>query len=230
MSMSNLKEAIYRANVKGVEKEIRNGVDLKPEMGDPPLKYAITSAGQYRNARKDIAYVSIINALIEAGADVNASDTVYSAAFNKLNSILQLLLNAGATGVNKKGYNGHTPVMWAWSSQPTLQTLIEAGANLNLKNDDGETVVLKICKSAHDHFISSLNMVIDAGADVNEPDNASSTPLMHASYNRLHKKGNINFIKALIMAGANINGSHRTHDCRIKWNVRNRQYFTRQSC
>ena len=112
--------------------------------------------------------------LIEAGADVNA---------------------CGTTGVTAMAYVVDTGV------EELLRTLINAGIDpcfISKKyDDDGDTVLMKAAIKGNDRFVELL---IDAGADVNSVNNSGSTALMFAAENSHHS-----CVNALIKAGADVN-------------------------
>lgn len=73
--------------------------------------------------------------------------------------------------------------------------LIAAGANVNMRNIDGETPLVIACNLG---FIEAVPPLIAAGAKVDEPNSTGETPLITAVHNR-----NILMMRLLLQAGAN---------------------------
>ena len=61
-----------------------------------------------------------------------------------------------------------------------VSLLIEAVADVNVKNEDGETALLDTVITHHDDCV---DLLIEAGADVNQPCNDGRTPLKTAAFN-----------------------------------------------
>jgi len=77
-----------------------------------------------------------------------------------------------------------------------VQTLINAGANVNQKDTEGNTAI----KIAADYsLLKIVQTLINAGANVNAANNKGDTALMGAA------GSNLTIIQALIKAGANVN-------------------------
>lgn len=71
-------------------------------------------------------------------------------------------LIAQGADVNAADENGFTPIMYAFSYPDIVSLYIDADADLTLKNNGGETVVMVAAKVGD---IRSLRRVVDAGAD-----------------------------------------------------------------
>ena len=89
----------------------------------------------------------IVNALLEAGADVNLPSResmkvtpLASAAAAKQTEIARVLLAHGAN-VNARGASGHIPLHEASANGNVdlVKLLIDSGADVNAKTDDGKT-------------------------------------------------------------------------------------------
>ena len=79
-----------------------------------------------------------------------------------------------------------------------VKTLIDAGADVNAKDKDGET---PLCYQTNVKVVKAL---IDAGADVNAKDKDGKTPLMKAIL-----LSNVDVVKTLIDAGADVNAKDK---------------------
>ncbi len=160
----------------------------------------------------------VIDALIEAGADVNARSgggetaLMYTVSFNNNAAVIRSLIAAGAQ-VNAQRKDGFTALMLAAAGpeffqdgekpDPTIiKILLDAGADLHIQTESGLTALM--AASMFNQSISVLdnvNILIEGGADVNTRDHFGSTALIFGSeYNH-----NAELIEALLKAGANIN-------------------------
>ena len=78
-----------------------------------------------------------------------------------------------------------------------VQSLLDKGANPNLKTDDGKTVLMLAAYLGHTDI---AKLLIDKGADVNATDKDGKTALMYAA-----EKGNLDVAQLLLNKGADIN-------------------------
>ncbi len=88
-----------------------------------------------------------------------------------------LLLNAGAP-INVQNRVGYTPIMSTLARLEQVQMLIDAGADLEARNGDCLTVLMKRIRDSSD--ISIANLIIDSGADVNAVTPNGNTALLFA--------------------------------------------------
>ncbi|GEM_PF-5570057 len=139
-----------------------------------------------------------VETLLQNGADPNVKEddgrtVLIEAIQNGDHGIVQLLLKRGAN-VNE-GYQGYTPLMTAividmpeqskgidtpeQSKRIIVNYLLETpGLNVNLK-DGGATALIYAIRSKNPHLVEQL---LDAGADVNIPDEHNMTPLMETTF------------------------------------------------
>ncbi|MGV7221479.1 MAG: ankyrin repeat domain-containing protein [Nitrospinales bacterium] len=122
-----LTKAIKDQNLDRVNRLIRRGVDLKGTPGElPPLALAA-----------DLGHGKILDALIRAGADVNAigpngANALYKAVEKNRTFIVRKLIKAGSE-INFKDDKGATLLAIAakHGNAKTLRPLIKAGADVN---------------------------------------------------------------------------------------------------
>ena len=157
----------------------------------------------------------VIQALVAAGADVNARAwNSWTALFFALHyahntETIQALIAAGAD-VNAKDSRGGTPLHSPLKPEDA-QTLIAAGADVNAKDDEKSTPL------HHVYNPETAQALIAAGADVNAKDFTGRTPLHgRTPYNDVR---NDDFFQVLIAAGADVNakdfkGMTPLHDTR----------------
>ena len=147
-----------------------------------------------------------IKTLIKAGADIKAKDN-YGATVLHLASrdskleVVNFFLKQNKLSVNVTDNKNQTPLMWACLNEGRLeiiQTLIKNGADINVKDIGGLTVLhYASCFSKREvvEFLLKLNDIC-----INVTDKNNRSPLMAAC---LHG-GRLDNIQALIQNGADI--------------------------
>ncbi len=136
--MTALMDAVNHNDAAAVKKLIAQGVNVSEldANQDAPLVIAA-----YKG------YTDIVKLLLEAGADVTAVDpgmkatALHAAAYAGRAEAAKLLI-AYHIDIDKQGpYNGYTALHDAiWQSNvETVEVLLNAGANLNLKSNSGQT-------------------------------------------------------------------------------------------
>ena len=85
----------------------------------------------------------------------------------------------------------------------SVRLLIEAGAEVNVKNEYYETALILAAKNAHTVVVETL---INAGADMNAKDHFGRTPLMWAIC-----RGHATVVNMLLKAGARSGGIPSLH-------------------
>ena len=177
-----LFEAIDDGDLRAVRELIRAGVDVNAKHGileDPAI---------LRAAEEDS--FDILNALIEAGADVHATDfggttALLEAARSAKVSFVERLVWAGADLERGDNEPGWTPLMWAiwWSCQTagepirpkykkTVSRLLEAGADPNHAAKDGTTPLMLAANLNRGEL---AELLLDYGADPGRADEDGKT-------------------------------------------------------
>jgi ankyrin repeat protein len=161
--------------------------------------------------------IDLASFLIENGADVNKPDNLgntplYEACVNHSIEMVKLLLDKGAN-VNFTNAYGQSPLMVS-NDLELADLLIENGANEELEDIDGETVIsyavnhnqlrfyLRLPRFLRAVFVGKIdrvNKLLDEGADINQSYD-SRTGLILAS-----KHVNYDMIKLLLERGADPN-------------------------
>lgn len=148
----------------------------------------------------------LVQLFLEKGAHVNARDNagetaLYKAAEKESLHILNALRNAGAD-INAQNNQGSTPLMHAidkeilsMDNRAIINELIQY-ANINLKDNEGNTALHKAIPYNHIPVVQSL---LAAHPDVNAQNTKGWTPLMSAT-----DAGFRDITKALLDAGANV--------------------------
>lgn len=191
---------------------------------DPNLRESDRKWTPLMEARREHNY-DIMVLLLDNGADVNAErrnddpeedDTALSQALRGFSEwSVELLLDAGANPHMKMRFNfgderhrderlgiritGRTALMFACylNNRRVITALIAAGADVNARDDQGQTVLMVACEGYADKVV--IEELIAAGAEVNSTDPQGKTALMVAA-----DDVKVYAIDALSAAGANV--------------------------
>ncbi|MEI0603594.1 ankyrin repeat domain-containing protein [Brachyspira alvinipulli] len=122
----------------------------------------------------------------------------------KQTDIINYLLENNADVNLKEELTGFTPLMASLNNIAIAELLIEKGADIEAKDDDGINALVYASTYNDEEMVKFL---LEKGADANtvceienEHTDIASTPLMNAAY-----RGNTNIINMLLENGANIN-------------------------
>ncbi len=236
-------EAVYSSNFEAIQTAIANGVNVNAfsEQGETAL-YIAAQRGD----------VETIRILLQAGADCEIRDEnnewtpLMEAARSGEVEIITTLIDAGADVNAKTEKDGFTALMIAIACHvpnlpsfgfptkaqplPTVQLLIERGADLEAQDKFGNTALAiatvrdttdiveiltkagasavglekaNFLKAAERGNTDIVRYLLDAGVEVNAVDYAGKTALILAS-----DRGHIDTVRFLIEAGADININH----------------------
>lgn len=158
----------------------------------------------------------VIERLIDASANVNASNSYQGTVLNK--AIIQVphaltvetigrLIKAGAN-VNAADAAGQTPLMLAAQRNLTevVDLLLNAGAkrSLNAKDKYGRSAFSYAAPGNRDSTLAIVKMLMANGATVSEADEAGETPLMLAA-----KAAAPQTMQILLEAGSSVNAKDK---------------------
>ena len=145
-----------------------------------------------------------IQFLISVGADIQARDKegetpLHTAAYAESGENIRALLAAGAD-IEARAYQNVTPLLRAAfeGSFETVKALVEAGPDVNTRAEDQRTPIFGAVDLTADTYL--LELLIEAGADVNASDVRGLRPLHEAA--RWAKEDHI---RILLAAGADVN-------------------------
>ncbi len=185
-----LFRAAKKGNVAIIRTLIRAGLDVneKGEHGLTPL-YNAAGGGHFE----------AVKTLIDAGADVNANVKMDET----IKTPLQAAVESGEMDtVTEKEKDGET---WHivgdrndWEKTELVKALIDAGANVDVRDEHGNTLLHEIVFYPFDSECAKI--LIDAGVDVNIKNNSGRTAL-HSAASHGHPKQ----VSMLINAGADVN-------------------------
>ncbi|CAM9211717.1 unnamed protein product [Ectocarpus fasciculatus] len=121
-----------------------------------------------------------VRALVRLGADATPSDCCgYTALFfAKDGEVVDMLVDAGAE-LDAQAEDGITPLMHACLRQniEVAGALLKRGADPNLRDDDGRTVLSVICSEFCDFFTAALDLLLRSGADERIADDDGRLPV-----------------------------------------------------
>ena len=163
----NKRTALYRALMKGdsrmIDALIDAGADVeaKPIWGLPPLLDASSDGN-----------LSIVETLVEAGASVRARDNekhtplTIAAQYGHTDTV-RYLVGLKDVDVNHTAHENETALHSAATEghSDMVQVLIDAGADIEAKDDMGCSALLKAAASCKDK-LSIVKMLVEAGASV----------------------------------------------------------------
>jgi len=206
--------AAIEGNLEAVKLLIESGANLSET--DDGGYTAVTIASIYNN-------VEILKLLIESVTDPNERSSQLKKAFlksaeNEQINTFEFLLNKILEGrkeikgneeikkynneyLNAKDIGGRTAlilsVLWSDSCIKILKMLIESGADINAKDNEGKTALMHVAERG---YVKKAKLLIESGANLDEKDNDNKkTALFYAV-----EKNKVEVVKLLIESGANL--------------------------
>jgi ankyrin repeat protein len=177
---SLLNQAVNFGDANLVELLLDKRVDARGPSGAAALRSAI------RAKRKDISGL-----LLRHGADPNADDSIesqkplrYAIDWQHDLEEIKLLLRFGAKQ-NERGFNGQIALHAAadFCDVEVAQLLLEHGAIVDCKDDDGLTPLHMACSGLTDSEgrVPVARLLLEYNANLDATDNEFLTPLHHAA-------------------------------------------------
>ncbi|WKJ88822.1 ankyrin repeat domain-containing protein [Methylomonas montana] len=189
---SALDWAAYGRHPEAIQVLLNAGIDNK--LKDEAVGIAVRSGS-----------MEILHLLLESGAKLDrakAQDLLSGAvSYNHNPEIVKFLLSFGID-INAKISDGNSALHYAArdeNSLPTLSVLLAHGANINARNDNGETPIMDADSP------TVLRVLIAGGADVNAKDNRGNSVLTAFFGRNIAKNDLEQIIKTLIERGADVN-------------------------
>jgi len=187
-----IRSSIKSGNLPEINQLIRNGANINEvgSDGSTPLMYSIWHSKHEIWNKSKRAEVS--KYLIESGADVkvkdgNKYDALLYAVDYRQNELIKILLDKGAD-IESTDYAGMTPLakaVWQTSDVDSVKLLIKMGANVNAKNDEGQTI-LDFALAIRDGK-AILCELLKAGVDLFSPDGKETARIIFIGENFFSK-------------------------------------------
>ena len=225
-----LKEIIAcKADLDAQNKDGRTALMLACLFKQQEAVQIILEAGSNPNIADNHGYTSlfvavlkgcrknIIQALIDHGADVNATDKdnvtaiMYACRKRRLN-LFHVLLKAGAD-TNTVDKDDNTCLWYAAHgncSKKVLQAIIDHGGDVNATNKDGLTALMTACKERH---IDTMHVLLKAGSDTNIADKNGITCLILAVAADCSNE----VLQEIIVHGADVNATDNGGLTALMW-------------
>ncbi|XP_061169143.1 ankyrin-3-like [Saccostrea echinata] len=195
---------------------LESKAEVNPKDSDGPTAETLLMKAIEKNQ------AGIVKLLIEYGANINSEDNDgntalhASAYYNSNAECMSVLLNNKAD-VNVCNQKGTTPMMMAlqklFITKEMIQTLVDHGADVNARDNDGEHVLHYAAMYSEGFFV--LPLLLEHGADVNIRNEYGRTALHESCYH-----GCLKAVKVLLKYGADV--SIRSEDGLTALDIANR--------
>ncbi|KAI1496861.1 ankyrin repeat-containing domain protein [Biscogniauxia marginata] len=173
------------------------GADINVEVSNAglrcsvPLLLNLIHAGMYAEARQAIDLGADIAVSVPAGASRGhtalhlccyAQKAIAPDKYGAWKALLSRLLRDGLAA-DARGADGRAPLHFAVTmgtpaAAHAINTLVDAGADVNARNNRGETPLISYCSECvEQNGFSRIGLLIERGASVNVADNEGWTPL-----------------------------------------------------
>ena len=170
----DLYSAVENHSLKSAEKALSCGADVNKLINNATcLHYAVEENDS-----------EMIDFLLNHGANVCLTDhlgrtPLFLAAVRGLSEVLPKLAKSNPAALEMKANSGNNPLITAASYNFTqvVQTLVQAGANVNVTNKFGQTPLMF---AAYHNNREMLDILINAGADLKAKDENNKTAFMIA--------------------------------------------------
>jgi ankyrin repeat protein len=227
---SNVLVALRHAGVEGNQTSPEEHLISTAEQGDVNmLNYWISQGADLntRDTRRTTKYktpltlaataghLSIVEALLSAGANVNLGDADESSPKEVSKSLLYHM-GADPEGLISMGYQlNRTALMWATANghREVVSLLIQHQANLQSRDILGQSALLIASENGH---IKVVEILLDAGMPIDDLDNQKETPLLLALAGK-----HLDLANFLLDRGSDVNAQSKSGYTPLMWAAQN---------
>lgn len=148
-----------------------------------------------------------VEILSSSGADMDARTSdgktaLHTAALLGHGETVEILLSKGADK-NARSTDGSTAIMYAIMKAGVVKTLVDAGADVNVRRDGITALILAVASGNHE----SIRILVEEGADSSIDDGGST--ILHTLVSE--EKVDVDTVKVLLDSGVDAD-IHRDHD------------------
>ena len=198
---------IQAAVQKGDADTVRDMLKENPGLANSEFILDDYSGGTPMHTAVSRNHASVVKALIEGGADLEARNRsgvapLHVAAANGYVDIIRLLISSGA-GANPVDPQGRTPLHFAVQSQQqgSVRVLLKKGARVNARDGNGNTpLMVAVAKSD----AATAKILIEEGSSPGTADETGSTPLHLAA-----RAGQKDIAMMLLDRGVDVNAAEK---------------------
>jgi len=197
---TNLHKAVKKDNLSAVKLLLEQEIDIDAKNNNEETALYMASSRGNRQ---------IVKLLLEQGADINVKNDNHhytalhiAAYFDKI-EILKLLLEQEKINLEARSKKGSSPLLVASyiGNLEVAKILLEKGADINAKNDNGETALHMASHENHQQIVELL--LEQEKINLEARSKKGSSPLLVAVY-----MGNLEIAKLLLEKGADINAKN----------------------
>lgn len=183
-----------------IASSIKDSKDLK-EIFSRLARMALINRSFADIAKDEFVRKQIIKEFKAQHPGYSALNELMGAVETNNSKLIEALLDYAGIDVNETDASQWTPLMHAavGSKAETIKTLLARGANVHSPKPGRTGGALSIAASSIADNPEILDLLVKAGADINEKDKDDNTPLMRAA-----ARGLTNNAKYLINAGADL--------------------------
>jgi ankyrin repeat protein len=199
---------------------LRKGAELTEDVIDfaPSVKVAKLVLAKYPNALKNqdplgsavsFGNKQLVKFLLDKGANVNGhgDDLPLMAAIPEQPDMLRMLIKRGAN-INVGGFpTALSSAVGQTESTECAKILLDAGADVNLRNIFGETPLMYAARFMK---LDNVDLLIKRGANIEARDLDGRTALSHVEHGNITYDIRRKVIQALLKNGANIESRSKT--------------------
>ena len=164
---------------------------------------------------------NLVKLLIEHGAENKGPPILWWSLEGSHFETAKYILERELEDVNAIGSNNRPIILQAtiFENYQIIELLIGHGADVNAKDDNGETALMWAVHGPTTNF-NIIQFLLKHGADVNAKNNNGETALMRAAHDINYDRRKL--VKLLLAYGADVNTKDESGFTVLMWSLRNR--------